>query len=113
MITSSIELRMPSPFMADVVRTAVFLDAGHVSAPGVELFSTTGIRFTPGVGIRFLTPVGPFRMDLAYNPYIRDPGPLYSINPRIGLVLIDHAYQPDPPGFFGSFRIQFALGQAF
>jgi hypothetical protein len=31
------------------------------------------------VGGRFATPVGPFRLDVAYNPYQPEPGPLYGI----------------------------------
>jgi outer membrane protein assembly factor BamA len=115
MVTSTIELRMPSPWRADVMSTAAFVDAGHVSAPGVDLFSTTGVRFTPGFGIRFLTPVGPFRVDLAYNPYSRDAGPLYDVDPGTGgLTLREFSFQPVPPSkLISRFRVQFALGQAF
>ena len=113
MLVSSVELRMPSPIMRDIARAAVFIDAGHVSATGSDLFATTGIRFTPGVGLRFLTPVGPFRFDLAYNPYPATVGPLYLLDPRGLLILQDRDYRPDSPSFLRSFRIQFALGQAF
>jgi outer membrane protein assembly factor BamA len=113
MLVSSIELRMPSPFMSELTRLAVFLDAGHVTAPGSGLRSPGGIRFTPGAGVRFLTPVGPFRLDLAYNPYPPEIGPLYLIDPAAGLILIDSAYRPEPGGFLSRLRVQFALGQAF
>lgn len=113
MFVSSIELRMPSPWMADVMRAAIFVDAGHVSAPGSELFTDTGVRITPGAGLRFLTPVGPFRLDLAYNPYPRERGPLYVLDPGAGLFLDDPRYAPAAPSFLRRFRIQFALGQAY
>jgi outer membrane protein assembly factor BamA len=113
LLTSSVELNTPSPWLSDVMRLAAFVDAGHLSAPGTEFLAGGGLRFTPGVGVRFLTPVGPFRLDLAYNPYPREAGPRYWIDPRIGLILRDASYQPDPPSFLGRFRFQFALGQAF
>jgi outer membrane protein insertion porin family len=113
MVVASTEIRFPSPWMGGLVRMAAFVDAGHVSAPGAPLIDFDGIRFTPGVGVRVLTPVGPFRLDLAYNPYDPQVGPLYTVDPVQGLVLRDPNYQPAPPSFLGRFRLQFALGQAF
>ncbi|HUE96129.1 MAG TPA: BamA/TamA family outer membrane protein, partial [Longimicrobiaceae bacterium] len=114
LIVSSLELRAPSPWLSDVLRLAAFVDAGNVSAPGSELFDRRGLRFTPGVGVRLQTPVGPFRFDLAYNPYAGEPGPLYIADPGAGLILDDPQFQPGPPdSFLGRFRIQFAIGQAF
>jgi outer membrane protein assembly factor BamA len=104
---------MPSPFAADVLRFAAFVDAGQVSAPGAELLTPSGLRFTPGAGARFLTPVGPFRLDVAYNPYPRETGPLYIVDPEQGLLLGSPAYRPESPGFLRRLRVQFALGQAF
>src|SRR5690606_3346324 len=69
LLVASGEFRLPSPYAPDLTRLAVFVDAGHVAAAGTDLFSGNPIRFTPGVGLRFLTPVGPFRLDVAYNPY--------------------------------------------
>lgn len=112
MFISSVEVRLPSPIMRDIARAAIFVDAGHVSAPGSELFSGGGLRFTPGVGMRFLTPVGPFRLDLAYNPYGRERGPLYVLEDEL-LILYKPSYRPDPPSFLGRLRLQFGLGQAF
>jgi outer membrane protein assembly factor BamA len=113
MIVGSTELRMPSPWMSDVLRLAVFVDAGQVTAPGAEFLTPRGIRFTPGAGVRFLTPVGPFRLDVAYNPYPPEAGPLFIVDPEEGLIAADTEYRPDSPGFLGRFRIQFGLGQAF
>jgi outer membrane protein assembly factor BamA len=113
LIVGSAEVRFPSPWMPDVMRMAAFVDAGHVSAPGAPLVDFDGIRFTPGVGVRVITPVGPFRLDLAYNPYRPEAGPLYLVDPQLGLILDDPAFQPEAPGLLGRFRLQFALGQAF
>lgn len=113
MIVASTELRLPSPFQSDIIRLAAFVDAGAVSAPGANLPSPSGFRFTPGVGLRILTPVGPFRLDVAYNPYGSEAGRLYLVDPRVGLILARSSYRPPDPDFWGRFRFQFALGQAF
>jgi outer membrane protein assembly factor BamA len=112
-IIASTELRLPSPFQSDIMRLAAFVDAGAVSAPGSNLPSPSGFRFTPGVGLRILTPVGPFRLDVAYNPYGREAGRLYLVDPLVGLILTRSSYRPPDPDFWGRFRFQFALGQAF
>ena len=43
---------------------AAFVDAGAVGAK----FGGTPTVYTPGIGLRFLSPVGPIRVDLGYNP---------------------------------------------
>ncbi len=113
MVVGSVELRMPSPFMSEALRLATFVDAGLVSAPGSDISDPSGIRFTPGAGIRYITPVGPFRLDVAYNPYQSEAGPLYRVDPEEGLVLEDPSYRPGRRKWFERFRFQFALGQAF
>jgi hypothetical protein len=35
------------------------------------------IRVTPGIGIRIATPLGPARLDVAYNPNKLQPGALF------------------------------------
>ena len=44
------------------------------------------VRFTPGMGLRFITPVGPIRVDAAYNPYDTQVGPLYLVDTNDNLV---------------------------
>lgn len=112
-VLGSLELRTPSPILSDLMRFAAFVDAGHLSIPGAELFDLGGIRVTPGVGLRIVTPVGPFRLDIAYNDYRPERGPLYEVDSAVGLVLLDPEYRPPRPDFLGRFRLQFALGQAF
>ncbi len=46
------------------ITLAAFLDAGSVGAK----FGGTATVFTPGIGIRYLSPVGPIRVDVGYNP---------------------------------------------
>jgi hypothetical protein len=42
------------------------------------------IRVTPGVGIRIATPLGPARLDVAYNPYKLQPGTLFALDRDTG-----------------------------
>jgi len=53
---------------------ALFVDAGTVWATGIAAFSVQEVRATPGVGVRLDTPLGPFRVDIGYNPRRADAG---------------------------------------
>jgi outer membrane protein insertion porin family/translocation and assembly module TamA len=53
---------------------AAFLDAGTVWATGIAPFAVREVRATPGVGVRLDTPLGPFRVDIGYNPRRADAG---------------------------------------
>jgi len=110
-LVASAELRMPAPFLPDVLRLATFVDAGHVSVPGTGL-GTAGIRVTPGAGVRFITPVGPIRLDVGYNPYRPEAGPLYEVDEGSIVRIMDN-FQPERREFLARFRIHFAVGQAF
>jgi hypothetical protein len=66
--------------------------------------------------VRFVTPLGPVRLDAAYDGYPDEPGPLYHLNNTDkSLTLIPGAtIKPTlPRGFLRRVVIQFAVGQAF
>jgi outer membrane protein insertion porin family len=111
---ANIELRFATPFFPDRVRLAVFTDAGQVWERGAQL-AVAGVRVTPGLGLRFVTPLGPVRLDAAYNGYPQEPGPLYYLdNNTKSLTVIQNQLQPGlPPGFWRRVVVQFAVGQAF
>ena len=44
-----------------------------------SLFFLNGLKWTPGVGVRIFSPVGPIQINVAYNPFNRPPGALYYI----------------------------------
>ena len=72
----NVELRVPSPIFSSRLRFAAFVDAGGVwQREGAK--SGRVIRVTPGVGIRIATPLGPARLDVAYNPNKLQPGALF------------------------------------
>jgi outer membrane protein assembly complex protein YaeT len=78
-VLGNVEIRVPSPVFSSRLRLAAFVDAGGVwqrQAPN----SSHLIRVTPGVGIRIATPLGPARVDVAYNPYKLQPGALFQFD---------------------------------
>jgi outer membrane protein assembly factor BamA len=114
-VLASAELTAPIPIGPPSLRGAVFVDAGQVWESRDTLATRPGLRITPGVGGRFATPVGPIRLDVAYNPYNPEPGPLYGINERGELVPmpLDPRHQPDEGrSFFRRLVVQLSLGNA-
>jgi outer membrane protein assembly factor BamA len=112
----SVEARFPSPLLRDLLRLAVFVDAGTVGLDPIwELQSSW--RVTPGLGLRIQTPVGPARVDLGYNPYPAQSASLYATDPGPDgeLVRIADDFQPAESGRFDldRFRLHIAVGQAF
>lgn len=106
---------MPSPIYADFFRLAAFVDAGQVWAPGSEIYGIADLRVTPGMGLRIATPVGPIRLDVAYNPYPHPTGPLYFVDPVSGdLLPIEEAHRPpEDRSLLQRLEFSFAVGQAF
>ena len=78
LILGNLELRMPSPFLPDLLQWTLFADAGDVWTRGrTERFRNFSIKVTPGVQLTAFSPVGPVRFVVGYNPYDRPAGPLY------------------------------------
>lgn len=74
----NVELRLRSPVLPDLLQFAAFVDAGDVwNRGGASTFGGFHIKYTPGVQLAALTPVGPARVVVGYNPYRRQAGPLY------------------------------------
>jgi len=65
MVEGSLELRHT---LSDVFHLVAFVDTGEVTQqPFAFDFSPQGLAVTPGVGIRFITPIGALRADFAYR----------------------------------------------
>ncbi|MGQ9609455.1 MAG: POTRA domain-containing protein [bacterium] len=62
LLNASIELRFP---MYKWIGTAFFFDSGQVY-DGVSSFSINKLKSAVGIGLRLVTPVGPFRLDYGY-----------------------------------------------
>jgi outer membrane protein insertion porin family len=107
----NVEIRVPSPVFSSRLRLAAFVDAGGVWQRGSEN-STPVIRVTPGVGLRLATPLGPARLDVAYNPYKLQAGTLFQVDTLGGLTPV-----PGQGSYVlnrnGKLTFHFAVGQAF
>jgi outer membrane protein insertion porin family/translocation and assembly module TamA len=143
LVVANLELRLRSPIFPDVLQFGAFVDAGDVwNRGGATTFGGFNIKVTPGIQIAALTPVGPVRVVVGYNPYQQPAGPLYyesaenagalpCVAPGNTLkVTTDNSdpanpkfvqepgvcagYKPPPTNSFGS-RLTFglAIGQAF
>ena len=78
LVVANLELRLRSPVLPDVLQFGVFVDAGDVwNRGGVSTFGGYQIKVTPGVQVAALTPIGPVRVVVGYNPYRQSTGPLY------------------------------------
>jgi outer membrane protein insertion porin family len=84
LLVSNLELRLRSPFLPDILQWTLFTDAGDVWNRGqTGTFQNFNIKITPGIQLTALSPVGPVRLVLGYNPYSRPAGPIYYESPRI------------------------------
>jgi outer membrane protein assembly factor BamA len=106
------ELRMPSPWLTNMLRFAAFVDAGTVTEGQAWDLVRADWFLTPGVGARFLTPVGPIRLDIGFNPHDPQSGPLYRADGGRLIRVLD-SYRPPGRGFFDRFRVHLGIGQAF
>lgn len=64
LLEGGVEFRMP--LAGQVWEGATFLDFGQVWGPG-DGVTLGDLEFTPGFGVRYLSPIGPIRVDLAYR----------------------------------------------
>jgi outer membrane protein assembly factor BamA len=62
---ASVEYRMP---LTKSLIGAVFVDAGRVGAPTSQTLTKSRTAVTPGVGIRYNSPIGPIRIDIGMRP---------------------------------------------
>ncbi len=103
------EIRIPFPLVPRW-RLAGFVDAGAVWEDATDRQDPVQVRFTPGIGIRVGTPLGPARLDFAYNGYGYPAGQLYLTDTDGNLVPVNPNYVK--PGTRG-LTIHLAIGQAF
>ena len=76
---------------------------------------TPAIVVTPGIGVRFLSPLGPIRLDLGYNPTKIQASELFQVQDD-SLVSLQPEYPPEDQrdrSFWGRLRLHFSIGQAF
>ncbi|MFH1763381.1 MAG: BamA/TamA family outer membrane protein, partial [Gemmatimonadota bacterium] len=123
MLEGSLELRIP--LAGSFWESAAFLDFGQVWDESGNL-SPADLEFTPGLGIRYFSPIGPIRVDLGYRFGSGEPLPVVTkaigINPdgsttELGnLVVLDMpVLWRDHLGVFDPrrFQLHLSIGQAF
>ena len=124
-VSLSAELRMPFPGLGESWGTAAFLDGGQVwnaqspvpaAEQALDQFSLANFRYGAGAGLRYRTPVGFLRLDLAYklNPDfedLRDPQEVFEYRQcRAGGTGGCNA--PDAR-FWRRLRLHLSIGQSF
>ena len=86
LIVTNFELRLRSKFFPELLQYTIFADAGDVWQRGTVIGGRThkasalflnGLKWTPGIGVRVFTPVGPFQANVGYNPFPRPAGAIY------------------------------------
>ena len=65
-LEGNVELRIP--FIADKLSAATFLDFGQVWRQSKDV-NLNDVVFTPGIGFRYFSAIGPVRIDVGYNPH--------------------------------------------
>jgi outer membrane protein insertion porin family/translocation and assembly module TamA len=85
LIVGNFEVRLRSPLFPELIQYTLFADAGDVWQRGragtlgrkSSALWLNGLRWTPGIGVRVFTPVGPFQANVGYNPFSRPAGAIY------------------------------------
>lgn len=109
---ANLELRLPSPLFSRQLRFATYLDAGALWERGRPGAASARMRFTPGVGLRAATPLGPARLDVAWNPYDLERGTLFRTTPEGGLEIFREDYRKLDRGR-GRLTWHFSVGYPF
>ncbi|MFN9203901.1 MAG: autotransporter assembly complex protein TamA [Gemmatimonas sp.] len=81
LLVGNLEWRRPMRFLSEQVQVAAFIDAGTLWETSSDRFRWSDLRATPGVGLRVITPLGPFRVDMGYRPYGLRSGPALYFSP--------------------------------
>jgi len=103
------EIRVPFPLFPRW-RLVGFVDAGSVWEDVTNRQDPVQVRFTPGLGVRVGTPLGPARLDVAWNGYGYPAGQLYLTDTNGTLIPVNPDYVK--PGTRG-LTLHLAIGQAF
>jgi outer membrane protein assembly factor BamA len=69
LIVGNLEYRRALPGFGGQLQAAAFVDVGSVWEATTGQFDIRDTRATPGLGLRLGTPLGPFRLDVGYQPY--------------------------------------------
>jgi outer membrane protein insertion porin family/translocation and assembly module TamA len=105
LVVANAEFRVRDPFFPALLEYVPFLDAGAVQQVGVHNLSPGKLSYTPGLGIRIFSPIGPIQLNAGYNPYGGRPGIAYYASPvdkntnKAPLVCVTAPGEPEVPVF--------------
>ena len=68
-LVANLEYRRGFQWLAEQLQFAAFVDVGNVWEGGASPLKFGDLRATPGLGLRVITALGPFRVDVGYQPY--------------------------------------------
>ena len=122
-LEGSVEYRFGTPFYR-LLDAAVFIDGALVGESSFQaLNDIKGIArgtgaITPGFGLRYMSPVGPIRVDIGINPKISEDLPVtteLSVNGQSVLVPLStkRTFDPGAGSLFNRLVFHFSIGQAF
>jgi outer membrane protein assembly factor BamA len=114
-LEGSVEYRFP---IWRALGGAAFVDGALVGNTGLLELAKGDGAVTPGLGIRYKSPVGPIRVDVGFNPGIAEDLPVYtSVTNAKGqqqIVALNSLRTYDPvQSFFDHLTFHFSIGQAF
>jgi hypothetical protein len=82
LVVANFEYRLRDPFfLPDLLQYTFFIDGGDAWTRSPTQ-SGLRLKWTPGLGVRVISPVGPVQVNVAYNPYPRGSGSLF-YNPDV------------------------------
>ncbi len=138
MLVANLEYRRGFRWLAEQLQVAAFVDIGNIWEGASEPFRFSNLRATPGLGLRVVTALGPFRVDVGYQPYepragralylarstngtggtiqCASPGNTVSVDPQSPGSIFDCPSTYRPPtgrGVLSRLAFHFGLGQAF
>jgi outer membrane protein assembly factor BamA len=131
LIVASAEWRYRLASFGGRVQFAAFVDAGQLWNRPQQSFTLSDLRVTPGLGVRVRSPIGPLRVDVAYNSYASTTGSAFFVGTdnvlrcvspgnelQAGIVgpgqTCDATFSPKPSdNVLSKLTFNFSIGQAF
>lgn len=126
LVEGSVELRVPifSDFSKGNLFGALFVDAGWLRGKTLGGDARADGALTPGFGVRYRSPVGPIRVDLGINPFLKETLPVITeeIGPdgsrRLVRLATNREFEPGRDAgaiskLFQRLTLHLSIGEAF
>jgi outer membrane protein insertion porin family/translocation and assembly module TamA len=81
LVVANAELRIRDPFIPNLLEYVPFVDAGDVYTSHTGSARNEKLAVTPGLGLRYFSPIGPIQVNAGYNPQRTRVGPAYFTPP--------------------------------